>query len=474
MFVGGRPVAGRDADAVAVRDPARGTVVDRVAEAGPDGVDRAVAAAAAAFGAWRRVPAARRGDLIGAAADAVAARTADLAPLLTAEHGKPLPESEMEIARFVKSLRHYAGLGRALGGRSVAGLDADTTGLVLTRPLGVVGVLVRWNFPVTLLGKKLGPALLTGNTVVAKPDESTPLTTLRVAEIMHAAGLPDGVFNVVTGTGATTGAALVDHPDVAMVAFTGSNANGERVLARAAGRLARVTAELGGSDPFIIAADADVDRAVSAASWGRFFNCGQACLAVKRVYAHESVYERVVARLVEKAGRLVVGPGDAAGVTVGPLHGPTVRDRIAAQLATSVAAGATVVAGGRAPVGEPFERGSFFAPTIVVDAPHTSPVATEDTFGPLLPVWPVADLDEAIARANASPYGIAASVWTADLGAALHAADALEAGTVWVNSPTRVYDELPFGGVKRSGHGKDHGPESLDFYQDVRSVVLHP
>ncbi len=474
MFIGGREYAAPRRPVIDVRNPAYGTVVDRVADAADDDVDHAVRAASTAFAAWRRMPAAARGELLAAAARAVDARTEELAPLLTAEQGKPLHESTMEIHRFVKSLQHYAGLGRTLRGQSVADLDDAATGLVLQRPLGVVGVIVRWNFPITLLGKKLGPALITGNTVVAKPDESTPLTTLRVAQIMHAAGLPDGVFNVVTGYGEGAGARLVAHPDVAKIAFVGSNTHGEPIMAAAAGRLARVTAELGGSDPLIICADADVERAVSAASWARFFNCGQACLAVKRVYAHESVYDRVVTALAAKVGRLVVGPGDQAGVTVGPLNNEAARARIVAQLAATVADGATVVAGGHIPDGEPFDAGWFFQPTIVVDAAHDSPVATEDTFGPLLPIWPVADLDEAIGRANASPYGIACSLWTNDLGAALRAAHEIEAGYVWVNSPTRVYDELPFGGVKRSGFGKDHGLESLDFYQDVTSVVLHP
>ncbi|MDG4834336.1 aldehyde dehydrogenase family protein [Solwaraspora sp. WMMD1047] len=474
VFVGGRAVPTGGGEPIEVRNPANGRIVDAVPDGGADLVDRAVAAAGAAFAAWRRVPGARRGDLLYEAANAVEAQIPELAPLLTAEHGKPLHESTMELARFVKSLKHYAGLGRNLPGRSVADLDEESTGIVLTRPLGVVGILVRWNYPVTLLGKKLGPALVTGNTVVAKPDESTPLTTLRIAQLMHAAGLPDGVFNVVTGFGESTGAALVDHPDVAKIAFTGSNPNGERVMAAAAGRLARVTAELGGSDPLIVDADADIAAAVSAASWGRFFNCGQACLAVKRVYAHESVYDEVVARLVEKTRKLVVGPGDRPGVTVGPMHGERVRARLLDQLAGTLAGGARVVAGGEVPTGEPFDAGWFMQPTIVVDAGHDAPVATEDTFGPVLPVWPVADLDEAIALANASRYGIASSVWTRDLNAALHAARSLHSGYVWVNSRTRVYDELPFGGVKQSGYGKDHGPEALDFYQDVTSVVLSP
>jgi acyl-CoA reductase-like NAD-dependent aldehyde dehydrogenase len=282
------------------------------------------------------------------------------------------------------------------------------------------------------------------------------------------------VLNVVTGYGETAGAALVAHPGVAKVAFTGSTANGSKVMAAAAGRFARVTTELDASDPLIICADADIPRAVSAASWARFFNCGQSCLAVKRVYAHQSVYQEVVARLADKAGRLVLGHGDAYGTQVGPLHSGPGRERVMAQLDAAVTGGAEIVAGGGVPEGDTFARGWFYRPTVVINADHACALATQDTFGPVLPVWPFTDLDEAIERANASPFGIAASVWTSDLAAASRAMNELDTGYVWINSPTRVYDELPFGGVKRSGYGKEHGAEALDFYQEAKSVVLHP
>jgi len=473
LFIAGAEVSPGRLDHIEVRDPASLDLVGRVPAGGPAEVAQAVEAATRAFRSWSALPAGRRAELLTAGAAAVAARTEQLAPLLTAEQGKPLADSRAEITRFVKTLRYYAGLGANLGGRSVAKLDAGSTGLVLKRPLGVVAAIIRWNFPVALLGKKLGPALVAGNTVIVKPDESTPLATLRIAQIMHAAGLPDGVLNVVTGYGETAGAALAAHPGVAKVAFTGSTANGSKVAAAAAGRFARVTTELDASDPMIICEDADISHAVSAASWARFFNCGQSCLAVKRVYAHQSVYEEVVARLAVKAARLVVGHGDAHGTQIGPMHSRPGRDRIIAQLDAAVAGGAEVVTGGGVPEGETFDRGWFYRPTVVIKAGHASAVASQDTFGPLLPVWPVADLDEAIARANASAFGIAASVWTGNQAAASFAMNELDTGYVWINSPTRVYDELPFGGVKMSGYGKEHGVEALDFYQETKSVVLH-
>lgn len=473
LFIGGAEIGFDGLDRIEIRDPATQELVGRIPSGGSAEVECAVEVAAQAFRSWSVLTAAQRGELLAAGAAAVSAQTGQLAPLLTAEQGKPLADSRAEIARFVKTLKYYAGLGPSLRGQSVAGLDAGTTGLVLKRPLGVVAAIIRWNFPVALLGKKLGPALIAGNTVIAKPDETTSLVTLRIAQIMHAAGLPDGVFNVVTGYGETAGAALVAHPRVAKVAFTGSTATGSKVMAAAAGRFARVTAELDASDPLIICADADVASAASAASWGRFFNCGQSCLAVKRVYAHESVYQEVVARLAEKAGRLVVGHGDAYGTQIGPMHSRAGRERIIAQLDGAIAAGAEVVAGGGVPEGDAFVHGWFYRPTVVINAAHSSALASQDTFGPLLPVWPFADLDEAIERANASPFGIAASVWTSNLAAASLAMDELDTGYVWINSPTRVYDELPFGGVKMSGYGKEHGIEAVDFYQETKSVVLH-
>lgn len=470
-FVNGARVE-RSGDELAVVDPASRTVVDTVVEAGADGVDEAVAAAEQAARDWAATPASRRGRIVGDVADAVAAHTDELVPLLTAEQGKPLRESRLELHRCAETLRHYAGLALNIRGSTVSDLDPGTRGMVLTRPLGVVGAIVPWNFPTTLLANKLGPALVTGNTVVAKPDETTPLVTLRLAAIAHDAGLPAGVFNVVCGTGEVTGAALVAHPGIRKVAFTGSTPVGKQIMATAADDLKRVTLELGGSDPLIICADADVDAAISAASMGRFFNCGQACLAIKRVYADEAVAERVADGLRRKAAKLVVGPGNAEGTQIGPMHAKDGRALIAAQLADAVASGGEVLAGGGMPDGERFADGWFHEPTVVYEPSHDSRVATEETFGPVLPVWSVSGLDEAIDRANASPFGLGSSVWTTDLAAAMAGAERIEAGYTWINAATKVYDELPFGGVKQSGYGKEHGIEALGYYTEHKSVVI--
>jgi acyl-CoA reductase-like NAD-dependent aldehyde dehydrogenase len=341
------------------------------------------------------------------------------------------------------------------------------------RPLGVVGAIVPWNFPTTLLGNKLGPAFITGNVVVAKPSDTTPLTTLRIAEIMHEAGLPAGVFNVVTGTGPGAGQVLAEHPLVRKIAFTGSTPVGKKLMALAAGDLKRTTLELGGSDPMIVCDDANLDRAASAASVGRFFNAGQACLAVKRVFVFESVADDFVEKLATKVRRLRVGPGTAEGVMLGPLHSSGGRELVEEQVQSAVDSGAEVLHGARRPEGDGLsEKGNYYEPTLLLEPSHDSRVATEEVFGPALPVWRVGGMEEALELANGSVYGLGSSIWTADLNRATDAAERLEAGYTWINSPQVVYDELPFGGWKQSGHGKEHGIEALDYYTETKAVVV--
>jgi acyl-CoA reductase-like NAD-dependent aldehyde dehydrogenase len=455
-----------------IRDPASGEEVGRVPQTGPAEAAGAVARAREAFPGWWQTPAAERGAIVRAGAEAVLALRDELAQQLTLEQGKPLREARLEITRFVHTLEHYAGLAKSLRGAYVPSLDENAHGLVLKRPLGVVVAIVPWNFPTTLLGNKLGPALVCGNTLVAKPAETTPLTTLRIAEIMREAGLPDGVFQVITGKGSVLGEALVTHPHVAKVAFTGSTPVGKHVAELAARGVKRVTLELGGSDPMIVLDDADVDGAVSAASVGRFFNCGQACLAVKRVYVHERVADEFVEKLEGKVAKLRLGAGTAEGTLIGPLHSEGQRETLEEQVSATLARGGELLTGGKRPDGEEFAAGWFYEPTLILEPPHDSKVAVEEVFGPALPIWKVRGLDEAIGRANASQFGLGSSIWTRDLTAATIAAERLEAGYTWINSGQIVYDELPFGGFGESGIGKEHGTEALDHYQETKAVVV--
>jgi succinate-semialdehyde dehydrogenase/glutarate-semialdehyde dehydrogenase len=470
-FVDGREHA-NSGPPLPVTNPASGQVFAEVPAGTEADVDHAVHAARSASGAWAALAVSKRGEILARAAHHVEEHLDELIPLLTREQGKTLRDSRIEITKAIDTLMHYAGLSKALRGAHAPNLDPGVDGIVLRRPLGVVGAIVPWNFPTTLLSNKLAPALIAGNTVVAKPAATTPLTTLRFAELLAEGGLPAGVFNVVTGSGSLTGSALVAHPDVRKVAFTGSTPVGEQIMALAARGTKRVTLELGGSDPMVICDDADLDAAASAASMGRFYNCGQACLAIKRVYVFESVAERVIEQITTKAKRLKVGPGDAQRAQMGPMHTAAQRAAVHSQVRRTLERGGTLRAGGGAPDDPELADGFFYMPTIVVDPPHDSPMATEEVFGPALPIWRVADLDEAIARANASPFGLGSSVWTRDLARARDAAERIEAGYTWINSRTKVYDELPFGGWKSSGYGKEHGMEALDYYTETKSVVI--
>ena len=460
-----------DLDVTVIRNPATGDEVGRVPRHGPEDAAAAVERAAIAFPGWWETPAAKRGQILHEAAAAVLAARDELTLQLTLEQGKPLREARIEITRFVHTLEHYAGLAKNLRGGYVPNLDVRAHGLALKRPLGVVVAIVPWNFPTTLLGNKLGPALVCGNVVVAKPAETTPLTTLWIAEIMRE-HLPENVFQVVTGKGSVLGEALVTERRVAKVAFTGSTPVGKHVAELAARGVKRVTLELGGSDPMLVLDDADVDSAVSAASVGRFFNCGQACLAVKRLYLHDAIADDFVERLAAKVGRLTVGAGTAEGTTIGPLHSETQRTILEDQVGSTLERGGELLTGGRRPDGDEYASGWFYEPTLIIEPPHDSKMATEEVFGPALPIWRIGSLEEGVERANASEFGLGSSVWTRDLTAATIAAERLEAGYTWVNSSQIVYDELPFGGFGESGIGKEHGIEALDYYQETKAVVV--
>lgn len=476
MFINGQSVDAASGATTEVRNPASGEVVDTVPKGDADDTRRAIEAAAEAFKSWSKLSTHKRAQILMKGAANVRAHLDEVATLLTREQGKPLRDSRIEATRFADNIEVYAGLvgGGALMGKQVALPSQNAIGLVVRKPMGVVGSIIPWNFPLTLLANKIAPAMAVGNTVVAKPASTTPLATIRLAELMAEGGLPAGVLNIVTGPGGVVGEEIIRHPKVRKIGFTGETGTGKQVMKSAADEIKRVTLELGGSDAAIVMDDADIDLAAKNIAIGRFFNAGQACLAIKRVFVHEAVADELIEKVAARAKRLKLGVGEDPEAQMGPLHSAGQRQEIEEQLQDALDRGGKVVAGGKRPEGEKFAKGYFYEPTVVVDVPDEARVWTEETFGPLLPIGRVKSLDEAIEKANSSEFGLGSSIFTRDMAHAQRAIDELEAGYTWVNAVQIAHDELPFGGVKHSGYGKEHGTEVLDFYTEIKSVVLAP
>jgi len=475
MLIGGEWRQASAHEEIEVVNPATEEVVDSVpAGAAPD-VELALATAKRAFADWSRTDVEQRAGVLSRAADLIHEHAKPLAATLTSEQGKPLAEAIGEVNHLAHGVRYYAEAATKVRGsyQDLPATLGPAYGIVIRRPMGVCAAITPYNFPLTLLGTKVAPALAAGNTVVAKPAATTPLATLEVARLFSEAGAPDGVLNVVTGRGSEIGDALVAHPDVRRVAFTGSTAVGRHVAALAAPDLKRLSLELGGSDPVIVCADADVDAAVKAVIIGRYWNAGQACLGAKRVFVHDSVYDAFVSQLVERVARYEPGDGtikaEKPKLRMGPIHTRAGRDELLHQLEDGVSSGGDLLLGGGTGNGD---KGYFLEPAVIAEPATGSRLMTEEVFGPVLPVLRFADFDEAIRRANQTPYGLGSSIWTHDARLIHRAAQEIESGMTWVNQIHYGYDELPFGGVKASGFGKEHGLEALDSYVELKSVVV--
>lgn len=461
---------------IEVTNPATGKHIGTVREATAGDVDEAVGRAENAFLPWAKMEPRARGKILFRAAEQIRAEQDDLALLLTTEQGKPLHEARNEIQGVANVLEYYTSISGTVRG-SAQTLGKYGTGIVRKDPMGVCAAIIPWNMPALIMAWKTGPALVAGNSVLIKPSAETPFTSLRLATILHGAGVPEDTLQIITGRGSTTGAALVSHVGIKKISFTGSAATGKEVMAASAAGtgLKRVTLELGGSDAMIVCADADPKAAALGAAAGRFYNCGQTCTAVKRLFVAEEILETFMHHLTTAVAKLVLGDGRTAGVTMGPLNNASGRNSIIRALAEALEQGdSTLIAGGAIPTGKTFQNGHFFEPTIVSNLPADSVLLSGEIFGPILPVMAVASFDEAIEAANATGYGLGASVWTHDLRRVSQAAEQIESGMLWVNQHLSVPPDLPFGGEKQSGLGRENGPGALDEYLREKTILIKP
>jgi acyl-CoA reductase-like NAD-dependent aldehyde dehydrogenase len=469
LFIDNAFVDGSAEETLETVDPATGLVLGSVQTAAAADVDRAVAAARRAFGPWSMMAPADRSRLLWRLADLIEENADELATLETLDNGKPITFSRRDdLAITVDVFRYFAGFTTKFAGETVRVSTPDRFVYTLHEPIGVCVGIIPWNYPLMMASWKLAPALAAGNTMILKPAEQTPLSALRLAELIREAGFPAGVVNVLNGTGEVTGVALTTHRGVDKVAFTGGTDAGRHVLAASIPDLKRVSLELGGKSPNIVFADADPELRRAGALWSIFYNMGQDCTAGSRLYVESSIYEEVLADLRADAAAMTVGPGIDPASELGAVVSDEQVERIHRYLEIAAAEG-TVAGGERVRDGE-LECGHFVRPAIVSDVPVDSPVARDEIFGPVVTVFPFDDEDQAVTLANDSEFGLAAGIWTRDGARAIRVARRLRAGTIWTNCYGEVDPAAPFGGYKASGHGREMGSYAMELYSEVKCV----
>lgn len=472
MVIGGELVAAADGQTLEVVEPHRGDVVGTVPSGGPEDVDRAVAAARRAFdGEWSSMAASDRGRLMLRFAQAVRDHEEELSQLESRQIGKPISGARWEVGQVAKVLEFYAGATTKIRGATIP-VTRPGFDFTLREPIGAVGLIVPWNFPIMMASWKVGPALAAGNTAVLKPASYSPLTALRLGELALEAGLPAGVLNVVTGPGPVVGHALAAHPGVGKIAFTGETTTGQEIMRTAAGTIKKVSLELGGKSANIVFADADIDKFAALSPYSVFDNCGQDCCARSRILVERSVHERVVELFARATEAVRVGDPSDPATEVGPLVSFRQRDKVEAYVASGRAEGATLVTGGVRPADPMLAEGAYLLPALFDHASPDMRIAREEIFGPVVAVIPFDTEEEALRLANASPYGLSGSIWTRDMARALRSAKALQSGVISVNCNNSVHVEAPFGGYKQSGIGRELGLEALDLYTEIKNVFV--
>jgi phenylacetaldehyde dehydrogenase len=474
MLINGKWVESASGKTFPTYNPATGEVLARVAEGDREDIARAVKAARAAFetGPWPRLTPSERGRLVWKLADLIEQRLEEFAELETLDNGKPLKVARAADVPLAADLfRYMAGWATKIEGNTIPISVPYTPGAkylayTLREPVGVVGQIIPWNFPLLMAAWKLGPALATGCTVVLKPAEQTPLSCLLLGELIQEAGIPDGVVNIVPGYGETAGAALAAHPGVDKVAFTGSTEVGKLILQAAAGNLKKVSLELGGKSPNVVFGDTDVDKAIAGSASAIFFNHGQCCCAGSRLYVENDIFDKVVEGISAKAEKIKVGPGWESSTDMGPLVSEEQLNRVCGYLDSGFSEGAKAVVGGS----RQGDTGYFVKPTVLVNTNEKMKVVQEEIFGPVVTAIPFKDPSELVTQANDTVYGLAAGIWTRDIQKAHRVASQLRAGTVWINCYNIFDAALPFGGYKQSGWGREMGHDVLEMYTEVKAV----
>ena len=452
-----------------VENPFTEEIIAQVPASGEADVNSAVEAAQEAFKSWGKLTASERRDYLRNMADKTRKHAKELAKTITAEMGKPFRDALAELDDVAEYLEYYSELARDHVGRIVAPVEQNSMSLVQYEPYGVVGCIIPWNYPLSLMGWKLAPALATGNTIIMKPSE---VTSLSILHWINVAGgdMPPGVMNIVTGFGKDAGEALVKHSDVPMITFTGSVVTGKRIARLASENLKKVSLELGGKDPVIVCDDADVNVAAKGTSWGGFVNAGQVCTSVERVYVYEAIADRFTDALVDEAKKVKLGDPMDKGTNVGPMSSKMQFTNTINKVDLAKKEGARVLTGGQR--SGKFEKGYFYEPTIFDQVTHGMDIVTEESFSPVIPIQRIKSMDEAIQMANSTKYGLGCTIFTRDIERALKGADNIKAGTICINNPLMENIAAPFGGMKQSGIGREHGIEALEEFREAKHVYI--